>query len=131
VKFADTSYFLALLSPDDEFHAAASEVSASLSEKIVTTMWVLTELGDALHKGRNRQIFLRFIDALAENEDIEIVAATPESFQRGVALFRSRPDKDWSLTDCISITVMTQRGIQEALKSDRHFEQAGFKALLK
>ena len=63
--------------------------------------------------------------------DFEIVPASPELFYRGIELFRVRPDKDWSLTDCISFVVMTDRGLSEALTGDKHFEQAGFKALLK
>jgi predicted nucleic acid-binding protein len=59
------------------------------------------------------------------------VPASPELFQRGVELFRARPDKEWSLTDCISFVVMTEKGLSEALTGDRHFEQAGFHALLK
>jgi hypothetical protein len=131
VKFADTFYFLALLNPDDELHASAAGLSATLDEVVVTTMWVLTELGDALHRGRNRETFARFLDTLSEHEDIEIVPASTELFQRGVALFRERPDKEWSLTDCISFVVMGEKGISEARTGDRHFEQAGFKALLR
>jgi hypothetical protein len=45
-------------------------------------------------------------------------------------LYGARPDKDWSLTDCISIEVMAERGITDALTGDHHFLQAGFRALL-
>jgi predicted nucleic acid-binding protein len=44
--------------------------------------------------------------------------------------YESRPDKAWSLTDCISFVVMNQHGLTEALTGDHHFEQAGFTALL-
>lgn len=131
MKFADTSYLLALLNPNDEFHKAATALSATLDEVVVTTMWVLTELGDALHQGRNRETFALFFDTLGEHKDFEIVPASPELFHKGVELFRARPDKDWSLTDCISFVVMADRGLSEALTGDKHFEQAGFKALLK
>jgi hypothetical protein len=46
-------------------------------------------------------------------------------------LYENRLDKDWSLTDCVSVTVMTQRGLSEALTADHHFEQAGFRAVFK
>jgi len=131
VKFADTSYLLALLNPDDELHDSGTALSAALNEVVVTTMWVLTELGDALHHGRNRETFARFLDALDGHEDFEVVPASPELFQRGVELFRARPDKEWSLTDCISFVVKDEKGLSEALTGDRHFEQAGFKPLLK
>ena len=131
MKFADTSYLLALLNPDDEFHAAATVASGKLDEAVVTTMWILTELGDALHCGRNRATFTLFLDTLGSHGDFEVVPASPELFQREVELFRARPDKEWSLTDCISFVVMTDKRISEALTTDRHFEQAGFKALLR
>jgi len=49
----------------------------------------------------------------------------------GLALFDSRRDKAWSLTDCISFVIMWRDGLDEALTSDHHFEQAGFRALLR
>lgn len=131
MTFADTSYLLALLSPDDEWHTAATALSVTLDDSVVTTMWVLTGLGDALHRGRNRETFTRFLEALDGHEDFEVVPASPELFQRGVELFSARSDKEWSLTDCISFVVMTEEGITEAMTGDRHLEQAGFAALLK
>jgi hypothetical protein len=34
------------------------------------------------------------------------------------------------MTDCISFVVMQERGIFEALTTDHHFQQAGFRAIL-
>lgn len=50
--------------------------------------------------------------------------------EEGISLYAARPDKDWSVTDCISFVVMRDEGMTHALTGDRHFEQAGFKALL-
>ena len=61
---------------------------------------------------------------------LEVVPLTEELFAEGLALFLSRPDKEWSLTDCISFVVMQNRGIRQAFTADRHFVQAGFEALL-
>jgi uncharacterized protein len=72
-----------------------------------------------------------FFDTLGKHEDFEIVPASAELFHKGIELFRARPDKDWSLTDCISFVVMAERGLSDAFTGDKHFEQAGFKALLK
>ena len=69
-------------------------------------------------------------DSLPRDSRVEIVRLTPELLERGVTLFRSRADKNWPLTDCISFVVMEHHGLSEALTADRHFEQAGFKALL-
>ena len=55
-----------------------------------------------------------------------MVLASHELFTAGVELYCQRPDKDWSLTDCISFVVMKHGQITEALATDHHFEQAGF-----
>ena len=39
-------------------------------------------------------------------------------------------DKEWGLTDCISFIIMKKYGLFDALTSDEHFQQAGFKAML-
>jgi predicted nucleic acid-binding protein len=45
-------------------------------------------------------------------------------------MYIARTDKDWSLTDCISFSIMENRGITDALTADHHFQQAGFKTLM-
>ena len=131
MKFADTNFLVALLNPKDQWHSAATQAAAALDEPVVTTMWVLVELGDALSVGGNRDLFLDFVDQLSEQPEWETVPASPEWFARGLELFRSRKDKERSLTDCISFAVMKQRDVAEALTHDHHFEQAGFQVLLK
>jgi predicted nucleic acid-binding protein len=131
MKFADTNFLVALLNPKDQWHSIAKETAGALDESVVTTMWVLVELGDALSVGTNRDLFLEFIDELSEQSEWETVPASPDWFAQGLELFRSRTDKKWSLTDCISFAVMRQRGIADALTHDHHFEQAGFRILLK
>jgi len=50
--------------------------------------------------------------------------------QRALRLYDERPDKEWSLTDCLSFLVMERQRIRDALTTDHHFEQAGFRVLL-
>jgi predicted nucleic acid-binding protein len=131
MRFADTAYFLALLNPQDGWHEPALRMSRRREGPLLTTVWVLLEVGDALATGPNRQLFSRWLDSLLASAHLEIVPATNDWFFRGLALYRGRPDKEWSLTDCISFVVMGERSLTEALTSDHHFEQAGFTALLK
>jgi len=49
----------------------------------------------------------------------------------GLELYRARPDKGYSLIDCISMQTMRNEGITEALPNDRHCEQEGFRALFR
>ena len=129
--FADTFFFLTLLNPSDAGHRTAAELSRQLRQRRVTTAWVLTEVGDAMSVGDNRDAFLDFYRFLKESPLVIIKPASQELFDQGIELFSQRPDKEWTLTDCISFAVMREEGITEALTADRHFEQAGFRALLK
>jgi hypothetical protein len=129
--FADTFYFLALLSSTDAEYEKARAITANQSARLVTTTWVLTELANSLAKREQRDGFLKTYRALRANPVVVIVEPEPCIFEAGVELYVARSDKDWSLTDCISFIVMEQRNISDALTGDHHFEQAGFRTLLK
>ena len=128
--FADTFYFLAIVHRDDASHDIARSISDQLREPILTTAWVLTEVADAMAGPGLRQVFLRLLAALKADANCTIVPPTEALFNEGLSLYGDRPDKDWSLTDCISFVVMEQGGITDALTADHHFEQAGFIRLL-
>ena len=72
-----------------------------------------------------------FITSLEKDPAITIAAIDPELLRRGLRRYDERPDKTWSLTDCVSFVVMEDHGLTDALTGDHHFEQAGFRALLK
>ena len=129
--FADTQYFLALLNAKDEGHAAAVEFSLEFIGILVTTEWVLVELADALASTRARDLFSVMREKFRKNPSGSLIPLDIADLEEGIALFATRPDKEWSLTDCISFVVMRREKIAEAATADRHFEQAGFTALLK
>lgn len=128
--FADTSYYIALLHAGDDNHRMAKAYTDRFDGQMVTTAWIVTELANALAKGPNRQSFAHLLEDLRSDERVRIVAADKDIFESGLDLYLHRMDKDWSLTDCISFVVMEQLGLTDALTGDRHFEQAGFSALL-
>jgi predicted nucleic acid-binding protein len=129
--FADTSYYIALLSPTDTKHAEAVEWSESWLGHHMVTEYVLVELGGALARSPDRSFFGPFVEQVLADSGTIFVPASARLFHRGLALFAARDDKNWSFTDCISFIVMKQHRLNDALTTDRHFEQAGFKALLK
>lgn len=128
--FADAFYFLAVINPDDAFHRKAMTYSETNKRPLLTTDWVLTEVADAFakspHRGLARQLYFDLRDHLVD----VVVPCNRELFEQGFELYHSRPDKGWSLTDCISFEVMREHSVTEALTGDRHFAQAGFLPLL-
>src|SRR5947208_492555 len=129
--FADTFYFLALLDSREDRHLQAFEFSCDPQVHILTTEWVLAEFGDAYSHPTDRADFVALYRSLLNHSRVKIVSAGTSLFQRGVDFFEQRRDKDWSLTDCLSFVVMHDERITHALTGDKHFEQAGFIALLK
>jgi hypothetical protein len=88
------------------------------------------EVGDALSRSVDRDVFLLLLEDIAADAATTVLPANQELFDKAVAFFAARPDKEWSLTDCTSFIVMQEQGVTEALTSDHHFRQAGFNTLL-
>ena len=128
--FADSFYYIALLNPSDQFHQAALAATRKLRRPLVTTFWVLTEVGDALSAPVMRSHTYRFLQKIMRDSNTFIVPYDLSWHLRGLTLYGNRTNKSWSLTDCISFGVMAERGITDALTGDGHFVQAGFRALL-
>ena len=129
--FADTSFYAASANPHDQFHLRAREEGAKRRSLTVTTEFVLLETANFCLQGNRGTAYVNLVASLRAAKGVEIIPASTEWFQRGLDLFASRPDKHWSLTDCISFAVMKERGLTDALIADHNFEQAGFRALLR
>jgi hypothetical protein len=129
--FADTFYFLTLANPKDAAHSRAVAAALAIDGELVTTAWVLTEFADAMCAPVNRTEFIAILEDLRLNPQVRILPADIALFEAGIDFYRNRLDKDWPLTDCISFVVTQTEDITEALTGDKHFEQAGFTALLK
>jgi uncharacterized protein len=129
--FVDSFYLLALLNPRDVAHQRAVALSRQRDRKLITTNWVLAEVADALCSTLNRQLCSGFLEEFCGLPSVLVTRSSRKEFELGWQLYVARPDKDWSLTDCISFIVMQERGITDALTGDHHSEQAGFKALLR
>ena len=129
--FADTYYFIALLNQKDAGHKKALEWSNSFNGVLVTTEWIFTEVGEALAGSQQRSLFCPLRRDLLADNAYQLQPFDEAIYDRGLALYEARPDKNWSLTDCISFIVMQDLVLTEALTADHHFEQAGFVAMLR
>ena len=129
--FADTSFFVSFLSLRDEHHEVATDYMQNFQGRMVTTALVLVELGNYLSATRDRARFIPFWRDLRVDKRFEILPADPKLIENGIQEYSRRPDQHWSFTDCTSFVVMRRRKISEALTADDHFNQAGFRALLR
>ena len=132
--FADTFYWIALLNPRDQAHDLAVSVSKALGTvRIVTTEEVLTEF---LNYFGSRGPHLRraaagLVERMQLDCRIQVIPQTHAGFLAGCLLYQARPDKGYSLTDCISMEAMRSAGLAEVLTNDEHFAQEGFSCLLR
>jgi uncharacterized protein len=131
--FIDTAFVQALLNPRDQYHPKAMELAARVGNawRLWTTRIILIEIADGL-SAIARTSAITYIRALGSQfHRVSIIEVDDELYNRGLDLYESRPDKDWGLTDCISFIVMRENGLTDALTSDQHFVQAGFRALMR
>ncbi len=136
VVFWDTSAFIALSNRDDRWYVAAVAMNQELARqraRILTTDAVLTEVANSFSRAAQKSVAQRNIDALQQSAKLgvaRLIHVDEALWQRGWRLFTERPDKDWSLTDCISFIVMQENKVIRSFTSDHHFEQAGFVRLM-
>ena len=131
--FADTFYWIALVNPRDSAHRLVLDFAQSLvSSIIVTTDEVLIELLTfcASEPQLRIEAALAVQDILGDPA-VRVMPQTRLSFLSGLKLYAARPDKGYSLTDCISMETMRREGLSDVLTNDRHFQQESFRVLFR
>jgi|SRR5262249_46428465 len=131
--FADTFYWIALLSRRDAWHAQVTAFSQALTDadRVWTTDAIFVEVLAAFSAGgaHLRQEAVLLVDELLNDPSVHVVEATRSLFLDGLSLYRVRPDKEYSLTDCMSMQVMRRERLTDILTNDHHFTQEGFTIL--
>jgi len=99
---------------------------------LVTTDEVLIEFLTLLANGGEhlRRQGVKMVKAVLSNPNVKVLPQSRESFLRGVDFYEGRLDKQYSLTDCISMCAMSSESLTEVLTNDHHFEQEGFTVLI-
>ncbi len=126
--FVDTGYLIALEDADDDNHPAATEHRELLGEMplMTTTSYVVDEVVTFFNVRGQHAKAVELGEALLSSSSVKMIHVGEDLLARGLDLLRKRPDKRYSLTDCVSFVVMRERGISTAFAFDRHFEQEGF-----
>ena len=125
---------IALVSPRDTYHDIALNLSSRIqseSIKLITGDAVLLEIGASLSRLAYRAAAIKILHSLRQDPQVEVIALNSRAMDDAISLFCARPDKEWSLTDCVSFELMRTHDLHEALSADSHFEQAGFAALMR
>jgi predicted nucleic acid-binding protein len=130
--FLDTAYIQALLNRSDGLHIQAKELLPELRKmkEILVTEAVLTEVGNTFSRN-GRETAARYIESCYQATNITVVSVSAQLFSQALSWYIKHQDKEWGLTDCISMIVMQDRGIKTIFTADHHFEQAGFEIVLK
>jgi len=131
--FLDTAYINALINTRDQWHEKAVRWERKLGverRKLLTTQFILIEIGDSLATVKYRTEAAAVISRLTSSSFVEIIPATSQLFNEGFDLYRQRQDKAWGITDGTSFVVMQAHQLSEALTTDDDFIQAGFRALM-
>lgn len=127
----DTSGLYCYFDKDDLFHKKADEYFDS-SDFMIVSDYVLSEFIPLCHtRGLNRIKTLTFVEEILYSPLIDKVWTTESHYIEALNLLKSRPDKSYSLCDAVSFLLMRERGLDQALTTDKHFEQEGFVRLLK
>jgi uncharacterized protein len=132
--FADTFYWVALADSTDGSHRRALKLTSKLaSVRVITTDEVIAEYLTffATSEGWMRRKAITNARYILETPGVRVIPQSRASLLSGMALYEARPDKGYSLVDCISMQTMRQEGITDVLTNDRHFEQEGFRALFR
>lgn len=130
----DTGFVVALLDPSDGLNARALNVAQGLAAKavpLVTTDAIVLEIANYFSRGPLRTECLDWLDVIRAAPGWEVLPLERALLRRGETRYRRFSDKAWSLTDCISMEIMIERRLRDAATHDVHFEQAGFRALLR
>ena len=128
---ADSGYLIALAKPRDALHSRAVGWSQVIDESLLVSEYVLWETVNYLSPPGDRTKAHTLAEQVMKMPPFVFVPASQDLFAAGLQLHRNRPDKEWSLTDCVSFHLMRERNSTRALAYDIHFEQAGFDALLR
>ncbi len=129
--FADTAFWVAYLNPRDDHHGVAVALLPQYAAGIVVSDMILVELANYFAARPQRSLAAKLCQGMLERPMFETIATSSAELAEALRLYTERPDKRWSLTDCVSFLVMRRLGVTDALTTDHHFEQAGFRILMK
>ncbi len=127
--FVDTGAWYAWYITSDPDHERASVWFQQVSDRLLTTDYVLDELFTLLKVRGHAEIAFAMGEDLISGTACEIEYVQPADFWQAWKVFSTFRDKGWSFTDCTSRVVMERLGVTKAVAFDEHFRQFGMVAV--
>ena len=132
VLFADTFYWVAVLSPRDPSHARVMSWGRNrATTRLITTDEVITQVLNWFSGAGPywRSKAATFAHNLHSDPNVDVLPQTRADFDAALALYEIRSDKEYSLTDCPSMLALRALAVTEVLTNDHHLTQEGFTIL--
>jgi len=128
--FVDAFYWIALFSHRDQWHRRVMAFDVTLGDApLYTTDEILTEFLAFYSATDLRTRAAAFVQRVLSTVGTTVIPQTRAGFVDALALYQARPDKHYSLTDCVSMQAMRREGLTDVLTNDHHFVQEGFRIL--
>ena len=131
--FLDSAGLYALADHRDPVHGAAAVCVGRLLQTkrlLVLTDYIIDEAATLAKVRAGGYGASRLLEIIERSRGLRMEWIGPQRFESAKAFFRKHADHGYSFTDCTSFVVMRELGLTDALTTDHHFVQAGFKVLL-
>ncbi|MBM3837415.1 MAG: PIN domain-containing protein [Verrucomicrobia bacterium] len=131
--FIDSGGFYALVSPKSDVHShsvAIMEEAARQKRRAITTDHIIDETATLLRARGLSKLLVEFFRMTEESQALTVEWTTPNRFAAARKFMLKHLDQEFSFTDCVSLVVMKELRLIDALATDHHFRIAGFNPLL-
>ena len=127
--FVDTSALFAFFDKSDRHHLPVRSVIAS-HPILVSSNYVVDEFITLLRARKVPvKLFAPFVTSILEGETLSILRVTERIERKAWDILLMHSDHDLSFTDCASVALMREHGIDTAITLDKHFTACGFSVL--
>lgn len=126
MRFADTSFWVALQIPRDPNHQIARTLWQSDGNPVITTNHVVGETWTFLRRRAGHRDASAFYEAVSTSRRLRIDHVSPEVEAEAWRWLLRHDEREYSFVDATSFAVMRRRRLREALAFDGDFVAAGF-----
>jgi predicted nucleic acid-binding protein len=125
--FVDTSAFIALTDQADQYHQRSKQVLRDLKPlpDFHTSNYVLDEVITRLRFTAGVRVAVRFAEALWASRLYHIHEVASRTERDALALLHKYAGHPFSFTDCTTIVLMEQLGIECVFAFDEEFKKVG------